>query len=69
MKSTGFINNSLIYFVIKKISNVIYASADKLIVQSEGFKRILKKEDLKILNYFIIVMRYLILKILINIIK
>ena len=50
VKSTGFINNSLIYFV-KKISNVIYASADKLIVQSEGFKRILKKEDLKILNY------------------
>ena len=52
VKSTGFINNSLIYFVIKKISNVIYASADKLIVQSEGFKRILKKRRFKNIKLF-----------------
>ena len=52
VKSTGFINNSLIYFVIKKISNIIYASADKLIVQSEGFKRILKKRRFKNIKLF-----------------
>lgn len=47
VKSTGFINNFLIYFIIKKISDAIYASADKLIVQSEGFKKIFKKRKFK----------------------
>ena len=52
VRSTGYIKNKFIYYLIEKISNKIYASADKLLVQSKGFKKILKKRNFKNIKVF-----------------
>lgn len=52
VRSTGYIKNNIIYYVLNKISNAIYTSADKLIVQSEGFKKIFKDRKFKNIKLF-----------------
>lgn len=47
VQATGFIKNSFIIFILRKICNYIYKKHSVILVQSNGFKKILKKRKIE----------------------